>query len=109
MGHACVQEQANPPGSIEGRFQPRRNRGNIACQQTRHFCRRKGGLREGTGATLIASRLELNEWYLRIEGELMADSILGRTGSTSRYLDLDGPNMREYFAKKIQEEEASTN
>ena len=65
--------------------------------------------REGTGATLIASLLEPNEWYLRIEGELMADSILGRTGSTARYLDLDGPNMREYFAKKKQEEEASTN
>ena len=65
--------------------------------------------REGTGATLIASQLEPHEWYLRIEGELMADSILGRTGSTARYLDLDGPNMRECFAKKKQEEEASTN
>ena len=65
--------------------------------------------REQTGATLIASQLEPNEWYLRIEGELMADSILGRTGSTARYLDIDGPNMREYFAKKrLREEEFGT-
>ena len=40
--------------------------------------------REETGATLIASQLEPNEWYLRIEGEIMADSILGHTGSTAR-------------------------
>lgn len=64
--------------------------------------------REQTGATLIASQLEPDEWYLRIEGELMADSILGRVGSTARYLDIDGPNMREYFAKKRQGEEAGT-
>jgi DNA replication protein DnaC len=55
--------------------------------------------REGRGATLIASQLEPEEWYLRIEGELMADSILSRTATTARYLDLDGPNMREYFAR----------
>ena len=56
--------------------------------------------REGRAATLIASQLEPNEWYLRIEGELMADSILNRIATGSRYIDLDGPNMREYFAKK---------
>ncbi len=39
----------------------------------------------------------------------MADSILGRTGSTARYLDLDGPNMSEYFARKKHEEEDGTN
>ncbi|MBM6815410.1 ATP-binding protein [Olsenella uli] len=55
---------------------------------------------EGRAATLIASRLELNEWHLRIEGELMADSILNRVATGSRYVDLDGPNMREYFAKR---------
>lgn len=64
--------------------------------------------REGLGATLIASQLEPNEWYLRIEGELMADSILGRTGSTARYLDLDGPNMREYFSKRKEDKEGGT-
>lgn len=61
----------------------------------------------GTGATLIASQLEPHEWHLRIEGELMADSILDRTGSTARYMDIEGPNMRECFAKMKQLEEAS--
>ena len=56
--------------------------------------------REGRAATLIASQLEPNEWYLRIEGELMADSILNRVATGARYIDLDGPNMREYFAKQ---------
>lgn len=55
---------------------------------------------EGRAATLIASQLEPNEWYLRIEDELMADSILNRIATGARYIDLDGPNMREYFAKR---------
>lgn len=58
--------------------------------------------REDLCATLIASQLEPNEWYLRIEGELMADSILNRIATGARYIDLEGPNMREYFAKKKQ-------
>ena len=53
--------------------------------------------REGRRATLIASQLEPNEWYLRIEGELIADSILGRVASACRYLDIDGPNMRKWL------------
>ena len=60
--------------------------------------------RENLCATLIASQLEPNEWYLRIEGELMADSILNRIATGARYIDLEGPNMREYFAKKKQAE-----
>ena len=60
--------------------------------------------RENLCATLIASQLEPNEWYLRIEGELMADSILNRIATGARYIDLEGPNMREYFAKKKQGE-----
>ena len=58
--------------------------------------------RENLCATLIASQLEPNEWYLRIEGELMADSILNRIATGARYIDLEGPNMREYFATKKQ-------
>ena len=42
--------------------------------------------------------------YLRIEGELMADSILNRIATGARYIDLEGPNMRDYFAKKKQAE-----
>ncbi len=60
--------------------------------------------RENLCATLIASQLEPNEWYLRIEGELMADSILNRIATGARYIDLEGPNMRDYFAKKKQAE-----
>ena len=60
--------------------------------------------REGRRATVIASQLEPNEWYLRIEGELMADSILNRIATGARYIDLEGPNMRDYFAKKKQAE-----
>lgn len=61
--------------------------------------------REGKQATLIASQLEPEEWYLRIEGELMADSILNRIATASRYLDIEGPNMREYFAKQKEGKE----
>lgn len=56
--------------------------------------------REGRAATLIASQLEPNEWHLRIEGELMTDSMLNRVATGARHIDLDGPNMRECFAKK---------
>ena len=56
------------------------------------------GSREGRKATIVASQLEPNEWHLRIEGELMADSILNRIATGARYVDLDGPNMREYMA-----------
>lgn len=58
--------------------------------------------RESTAATAIAPRLEPNERRLRIEGELMADSVLSRTAEVARYVDIDGPDMREYFAKKKQ-------
>lgn len=60
--------------------------------------------REGRAATLIASQLEPEEWYLRIEGEMMADSILNRIATGARYIDLDGPNMRKYFADRKGED-----
>ena len=47
---------------------------------------------------MIASQLEPDEWYLRMEGELVADSILGRVASACRHLDIDGPNMRKWIA-----------
>lgn len=56
--------------------------------------------REGRRATIIASQLGPNEWRLRIEGGLMADSILNRIATGARFIDLEGPNMRDYFAKK---------
>ncbi len=63
--------------------------------------------REGVAATIIASQLEPQEWYLRIEGELMADSTLNRIAKGARYIDIEGPNMREYVAKKRDEKEAA--
>ena len=57
--------------------------------------------REGRATTLIGSQLESNEWCLRIEGELMADSILNRIATGARYVDRDGPNMREYPSKDV--------
>lgn len=56
--------------------------------------------RESLAATPVASQLEPNEWCLRSEGGLMADSILSRIATGARYIDLEGPNMREYFARK---------
>lgn len=58
--------------------------------------------REGRCAIAIASQLEPNERYLRIEGEPMAGSIPNRIATGARYIDLEGPNMREYFARKKQ-------
>ena len=54
--------------------------------------------REGRCATLISSQLEPHEWYLRIDGELMADSILSRIATGATFIDIQGPNMREYLA-----------
>jgi hypothetical protein len=62
-------------------------------------CSRPGGALRGAREPGGDAQLEPQEWYLRIEGELMADSILGRTVSVARYLDLEGPNMREYFRR----------
>ena len=61
--------------------------------------------REGRRATIIASQLEPNEWYLRLEGAVIADSILGRVASACRYLDIDGPNMRKWLAENRPKKE----
>ena len=55
--------------------------------------------REGRGSTLVASRLEPDQWYLGINSELCADSILNRVVEHARLLDIKGPNMREYTAR----------
>lgn len=56
--------------------------------------------REGRGSTLIASQLEPDQWYLRIGSDLVADSILNRISEHARFLDIKGPNMRDYAAKQ---------
>ena len=35
---------------------------------------------------------------------LMADSILNRIATAARYVDLEGPNMREYLASQRKDE-----
>ena len=55
--------------------------------------------REGRGSTLIASQLEPDQWYLRVNLDLCADSILNRIVEHARFLDIKGPNMREYTAR----------
>ena len=45
---------------------------------------------ESRRASVIASHLEPNEWYLRMEDELMANSILNHIATGARYVDLDG-------------------
>lgn len=56
--------------------------------------------REGRAATLVASQLEPNERHPRIEGELMADSILDRIATRAQFVDLGGPNMRECLMRQ---------
>ena len=54
--------------------------------------------REGRGPTMFASQLEPDQWYLRINSELCADSILNRAVEHAGVLDIKGPNMREHAA-----------
>ena len=61
--------------------------------------------REGRGSTLIATQLEPDQWYLRINSDLCADSILNRVVEHARFLDIKGPNMREYTARLKAERE----
>lgn len=61
--------------------------------------------REGRGSTLIATQLESDQWYLRINSDLCADSILNRVVEHARFLDIKGPNMREYTARLKAERE----
>jgi DNA replication protein DnaC len=53
--------------------------------------------REGRGSTLFASQIDPAEWYLRIEAEVIADSTLSRITKRARYIDIEGPNMREHM------------
>lgn len=56
--------------------------------------------REGRGSTMIASQLEPDQWYLRINEDLCADSILNRIVEHARFVDIKGPNMRDWLAKQ---------
>jgi DNA replication protein DnaC len=52
------------------------------------------------GSLIIASLIEPDQWHVRIKTKTMADSIIDRIVHRSMFIDLLGPNMREYLAKK---------
>lgn len=57
--------------------------------------------RDGRCATMVASQLEPDEWYLRFESELVADSMLNRLVSGAVFIDIGGDvNMRKYLSER---------
>jgi DNA replication protein DnaC len=56
--------------------------------------------RNGRSSMILASQLPPEEWHLRIETKIIADSILDRIAHNSYVIQIEGPNMREHFAKK---------
>lgn len=62
--------------------------------------------RDGKAATIITSQLEPEDWYLNIDDELIADTLLNRLATGSIFLDIEGPNMREHMSGgKVREKE----
>jgi DNA replication protein DnaC len=57
------------------------------------------------GSMIIASLIEPAQWHLRIKTETLADSIVDRIVHRSHYIDLSGPNMRQYLAKQKEEKQ----
>lgn len=56
--------------------------------------------RSGRGALMIASQVDPEQWHLRIETKVIADSILDRITHGARFIDLTGPNMRAWHAQE---------
>ena len=54
---------------------------------------------------MIASQLEPDQWYPRINSDLCADSILNRVAEHARCLDIKRPNVRECTARQKAEHE----
>jgi DNA replication protein DnaC len=56
--------------------------------------------REAAGASImIASQLQPEEWHLRIDTKIIADALLDRIVHNAYKIEIDGPNMREYYTK----------
>ena len=49
---------------------------------------------------IIASQLSYEQWHLRIDTKVIADALLDRVVHNSYTINIEGPNMREYFAAK---------
>jgi DNA replication protein DnaC len=60
--------------------------------------------REGQRSTMFASQIDPAEWYLRIDAEVIADSILNRITKRARFIDIEGPNMREFMEERRRSE-----
>lgn len=56
--------------------------------------------RIGKGSLIIASQLTPEEWHLRIDAKIVADALLDRIVHSSHIIEIIGPNMREYYAKR---------
>lgn len=56
--------------------------------------------REDAAATLVASILEPEDWYRQVGDCFAADTTVNRLSSAAEFVDIEGPNMREYFAQK---------
>jgi DNA replication protein DnaC len=49
---------------------------------------------------ILASQLQPQEWHLRIDTKIIADALLDRVVHNAYRIDIEGPNMREYFASQ---------
>jgi DNA replication protein DnaC len=54
------------------------------------------------GSLLLSSQLPPEQWHLRIDTKIIADALLDRVIHNAHLIEIDGPNMREYYAKKSQ-------
>jgi DNA replication protein DnaC len=52
------------------------------------------------GSMIISSIVEPDQWHLCIKTDRLADSIIDRIVHRTHFLDISGPNMREYLAKQ---------
>lgn len=56
------------------------------------------------GSMVISSIVEPDQWHLCIKADRLADSIIDRVVHRAHYIDITGPNMREYLNKKRTQE-----
>jgi len=52
------------------------------------------------GSLLLSSQLHPEQWHLRIDTKIIADALLDRIIHRAYMIKLEGPNMREHYAKK---------
>jgi len=55
------------------------------------------------GSLMLSSQLAPEQWHLRIDTKIIADALLDRVIHNSHLIEIEGPNMREYYAKKNKE------